>query len=92
MDFVLQDRFIDKYMKKILLEALHSIPPGSADATIQGVRMQLITITDKERLLAEDPADTVYHECTLKNGTFVFVTNAEHRLTTLYKVIETDDH
>ena len=73
--------------KKTLLDELMSIPEDCEKATIQGVTMQLITNDYKSQLLAQDPCDTVYHKCIMKNGTFIFTTNDQYQLKSLFKVV-----
>ena len=73
---------------KDILEELHSIPADSKEATIQGVRMELITAAHRKRLLDQDPDGIIYQDCELKNGTFVFTTDGQQNLLTLYKVID----
>lgn len=70
-----------------LFELLQSIPESSQEETIQGIRMEMIDISVKDDLLALDPDGMTFHECILKNGTFVFTTDRDHRLQTLFKVL-----
>ena len=72
--------------EKTLFELLQSIPESCQEATIQGIRMEMIDISIKEDLLALDSEGMTFHECILKNGTFVFSTDGNHRLQTLFKV------
>lgn len=72
--------------EKTIFELLQAIPESSQEATVQGIRMEMIDISIKNDLLALDPEGLTFHECTLKNGTFVFTTDGNHRLQTLFKV------
>ena len=72
--------------EETLLELLQSIPESCQEATIQGIRMEMIDISIKENLLALDSEGMSFHECILKNGTFVFSMDGKHRLQTLFKV------
>ena len=71
--------------KHTLLDELMTIPEDCEKATIQGVPMQLITDDDKSQLMAQEQYDTGYHECIMKNGTFIFTTNDQHKLQSLFK-------
>ena len=77
--------------KNVLISQLKALPPHCSTATIDGVTMIVIDPRAKEKLLATDPQDNTYHECNLKNGTFVFQTDKDHRLTELYKVMDRVD-
>ena len=77
--------------KNVLISRLKAIPPHCSAATIDGVTMIVIDPQTKEKLLAADPQDNTYHECNLKNGTFVFQTDKDHHLTELYKVMTRSD-
>ena len=72
-------------MEKSLLEQLMTLPAEAATATIQGVTMQLIDDATRQSLLQSDPEDTLIHECTLSNGTFIADIQDGHLLA-LYKV------
>lgn len=77
--------------KNELIIRLKAIPPHCPAATIDGVTMVVIDPQTKEKLLASDPQDNIYHECKLINGTFVFRTDKDHYLTELYKVMDRSD-
>lgn len=69
-----------------LLEKLAAIPQDATQATIAGVKMEVINVMEKDRLLQADPDDIYMHECILANGNFLFVSrNGE--LKKVYKVM-----
>lgn len=75
----------------VLINRLKTIPSHSSVAIVDGVTMIVIDTLTKEHLLDKDPQDHTYHECKLRNGTFVFQTDEDHRLTKLYKVMDRAD-
>ncbi len=49
--------------------------------------MEMIAPAIKDDLLSLDPEGLTFHECILKNGTFVFTLDENNRLQTLFKVL-----
>lgn len=68
-----------------LIDELMAIPADAATASVQGVEVQIISAEQADKILEEDANDEKTHECILKNGRFLFVSE-NGKLTTLYKV------
>ena len=68
-----------------LIDELMAIPADSTTASVQGVEMQIISAEQADKMLVADANDEKIHECILKNGRFLFVSE-NGKLTTLYKV------
>lgn len=70
---------------KSLLDQLLELPKDATKAEIQGIEMQFINEEQRASLLQTDPQDTSIHECSLVNGTFIFIMR-DGTLVSLYKV------
>lgn len=69
----------------MILDELLAIPADATTATIQGVKMQIISAEQANKMLEADTNDEKTHECILKNVRFLFESeNGE--LKALYKV------
>lgn len=71
---------------KSLLELLMALPENCKDATVLGVKLELIDKQTQEELLQSDPEGTRVHECILSNGVFMFI-KENGVLHSLYRVV-----
>ena len=70
----------------MILDELLAIPADATNATVQGVKMQIISAEQANKMLEADTNAEKTHECILKNGRFLF--EAENgELKSLYKVL-----
>ena len=61
----------------MILDELLAIPADATTATIQGVKMQIISADQADKMLEADTNDEKTHECILKNGRFLFESENE---------------
>ena len=71
----------------MILDELLAIPVDATTTTIQDVVMQIISVEQANKMLEADANDEKIHECLLKNGRFLFVSE-DSKLKTLYKVAQ----
>ena len=69
----------------MILDELLAIPADATNATVQGVKMQIISAEQANKMLEAGTNDEKTHECILKNGRFLFESE-NGKLKTLYKV------
>ena len=61
----------------MILDELLAIPADATNATVQGVKMQIISAEQANKMLEADTNDEKTHECILKNGRFLFESENE---------------
>ena len=69
----------------MILDELLAIPADATNATVQGVKMQIISAEQANKMLEAGTNDEKTHECILKNGRFLFESE-NGKLKTPYKV------
>lgn len=69
----------------MILDELLAIPADATNATVQGVKMQIISAEQANKMLEADTNNEKTHECIMKNGRFIFESE-NGKLKTLYKV------